>query len=104
MNAQLARNTDSSGSHEAADRIVRSGAHAAQKDLTASAVQRYPGMTSMQLARVTGMDRHMVARRLPDLAKEGRAFRGAKAVCPISNITVCTWWPVAQGDNFTLAV
>lgn len=67
-------------------------------------MRRYPGMTSMQLAHATGMDRYMFARRLPDLAKEGRAHRGAKALCPISNITVCTWWPVAQGDNYTLAV
>lgn len=100
----LARATDSSGSHEAAASIVRSGRHAAQKDRTEAAVRRYPGMTSMQLAQATGMDRYMVARRLPDLAKEGRAHRGAKARCPISNITVCTWWPVAQGDNYTLAV
>lgn len=104
MSTNLARATDADGSHEAAALLVRSGRHAAQKDRTEAAVKRYPGMTSMQLARVTGLDRHMVARRLPDLMKEGRAFRGGKTVCPISNITVCTWWPVAQGDNFTLAV
>jgi len=101
---QLARSTDISGSHEAAALLVRSGRHAAQEDRTEAAVKRYLGMTSMRLARATGMDRHMVARRLPDLMKEGRVFRGAKTVCPISNITVCTWWPVAQGDNYTLAV
>ncbi len=104
MSAQLARSTDSSGSHDAAAHLVRSGAHVAQKDRTAADVRRHPGMTSMQLARETGMDRYMVARRLPDLAKESRVFRGAKALCPISNITVSTWWPVAQGDNYTLAV
>ncbi len=104
MSAHLARTNDPSGSHEAAARIARSGVQAQQKQQTEAAVKRYPGMTSMQLARTTGMDRHMVARRLPDLAKEGRVHRGAKALCPISNITVCTWWPVARGDNFTLAV
>lgn len=104
MSSHLARSTDSSGSHDAAAHLVGSGVHAAQKDRTASAVHRHPGMTSMQLARETGMDRYVVARRLPDLAKEGRVFRGAKALCPISNITVCTWWPVAQGGNYTLAV
>ncbi|MDX5516181.1 winged helix-turn-helix domain-containing protein [Stenotrophomonas sp. RG-453] len=102
--SHLTRSTDITGSHEAVALLVRSGRHAAQKDRTEAAVKRYPGMTSMQLAHATGMDRYMVARRLPDLAKEGRAHRGAKALCPISNITVCTWWPVAQGDNFTLAV
>lgn len=100
----LARTTDSSGSHEAAASIVRSGRHAAQKDRTEAAVKRYPGMTSMQLAQATGMDRYMVARRLPDLAKEGRAHRGAKVLCPISNITVCTWWPVAPGENLALVI
>lgn len=104
MNAHPARATDSSGSHEAADRIVRSGVQAQQKLQSEAAVKRHPGMTSMQLARATGMDRHMLARRLPELAREGRVHRGAKALCPISNITVCTWWPVARGDNFTLAV
>lgn len=100
----LARITDPSGSHDASDLLVRSGGHAAQKERTAAAVHRHPGMTSMQLAHATGMDRYMVARRLPDLARDGRVFRGAKTLCPISNITVCTWWPVAQGENYTLAV
>lgn len=104
MSGHLARATDSGGSHEAAARVVRSGVHQLQKDRTAAGVARHPGMTSMQLAQALGMDRHAVARRLPELAREGRVFRGAKALCPISDITVCTWWPVARGDNFTLAV
>lgn len=104
MSTNLARSTDAGGSHDAAARMVRSGALDIQKDRTAVAVKRHPGMTSMELARATGMDRHMIARHLPELVREGRAWRGPKTLCPISNINVCTWWPVAPGDNYTLAV
>jgi len=99
-----ARSTDPSTSHEAANRVVASGKQRAQQATTESAVRRHPGLTSMKLAEVTGLDRYMLARRLPELAKEGRVWRGPKVLCPISETSACTWWPVAPGSNFTLAV
>ncbi len=84
--------------------MVRSGAQRAQKERTAAAVAQFPGKTSMELARATGLDRHMVARRLPELVKEGRVYRGAAVRCRISEKAACTWWPVAPGQNLSLGI
>ena len=58
----------------------------------------------MKLAQVTGLDRYMLARRLPELLKTEQVWRGPAMPCPVSGRSACTWWPVAPGDNFTLAV
>jgi len=100
----LARSTDISTSHEAASHVVSSGLQAVQQDRAARAVLAHPGLTSMELAKLTGQDRYMLARRLPELLGDGRAWRGPKKPCAVSGRSACTWWPVAQGGNYTLAV
>lgn len=70
----LARATDGHGSHEAADRLKNSGEHLAQKMQVLHAVRRFPFRTSKELAKEARLDRHMVARRLPDLKAEGLAL------------------------------
>lgn len=100
----LARNTDISTSHEAAAFVVASGIQTDQQAQAAAAVKRNPGMTSMELSQLTGLDRHMLGRRLPELLGDGRAWRGPKKRCSVSQCSACTWWPVAPGDNLELAV
>lgn len=100
----LARSTDISTSHEAAAHVVSSGLQAIQQDRTANAVKHHPGLTSNELAQATGQCRYMLARRLPELIADGRVWRGPKKPCEVSGRSACTWWPVAPGDNFTLAV
>lgn len=99
-----ARATDISTSHEAALHVVASGAQAAQQDRAAFAVLAYPGLTSMELAKATGHDRYMLARRLPELLEDGRAWRGPKKPCAVSGRSACTWWPVAPGENLALGL
>ena len=101
---QLARNSDISTSHEAATFLVASGIQSDQQAQAAAAVKRHPGMTSMELSQATGLDRHMLGRRLPELLDDGRAWRGPKKTCKVSERSACTWWPVAPGDNLELAV
>jgi hypothetical protein len=100
----LARSTDISTSHESAAHVVASGLQAFQQERAASAVKLHPGMTSMELAQATGQCRYMLARRLPELLEDGRAWRGPKKPCPISGRSACTWWPVAPGENLALGL
>ena len=97
-----ARATDPTSSHESAVHLIASGKQRAQHAKTERAVKLHPGVSSMQLAKLTGLDRHMLARRLPELARSERVWRGPKAPCPVSGTSACTWWPVARGQNLPL--
>lgn len=102
--SHLARSIDISTSHEAGSYVAASGIQRDQRSMAAAAVKRHPGLTSMKLADVTGLDRYMLARRLPELLKTKQVWRGPAMPCPVSGRSACTWWPVAPGDNYTLAV
>ena len=67
----MARKSDHDSSHIAADKLEASGAAKAQREQVLVLVKRWPGMSSGQLARLAGVDRYMVARRLPELRTEG---------------------------------
>lgn len=91
-----ARSDDPSSSHEAAEHVVASGLQAHQHSLAASAVRKHPGLTSLELARATGLDRFMLARRLPELQRHGLIVRGIIRKCSASNgRSGCTWFPAA---------
>lgn len=67
---QLARKTDTPSSHRAAETITRIAA-ASQRERVLRLVEALPGLTSAELAQRSGLDRHMVARRLADLKNLG---------------------------------
>lgn len=98
------RAVDLSTIHDAAHYVVASSLQANQHYQSAKAVTDNPGMTSNELAQATVPDRYMLARRLPELIKAGRVWRGANTPCAVRGHTACTWWPVAPGSNFNLAV
>ncbi|HID8537167.1 winged helix-turn-helix domain-containing protein [Stenotrophomonas riyadhensis] len=99
-----ARSTDPQSSHIAAADLVSTGKLLDQQTMAAVAVQRHPGQSSLHLAALTGLDRHMLGRRLPELAREGRIWRGPTAPCATTGKPACTWWPVAPGENMTLGL
>jgi DNA-binding MarR family transcriptional regulator len=73
---QLARTTDPETSHEAAAELVDSGKHQIQKAKVYNALlwcnrAQQLAPTSAELARHSGLDRYLVARRLADLEKAG---------------------------------
>ncbi|HDS1649035.1 TPA: winged helix-turn-helix domain-containing protein [Stenotrophomonas maltophilia] len=95
-----ARYTDPSSSHEAAAHMVSSGAQAVQQSQASSAVRKYPGLTSLELARATGLDRFMLARRLPEIEKQGLIRRGMVRKCSASNgRSGCTWFPNSPAEG-----
>lgn len=71
----LARRTDPMSSHRAARAIVKSGARKRQADAVLEALRCYDGSTTRELAELAGLDRYMVGRRMPELAREGRVKR-----------------------------
>lgn len=102
--SRFARSTDPHTSHAAAADLVASGALRVQHAKTEAAVIRHPGHSSLQLSALTGLDRHMLGLRLPELAREGRIWRGPSAPCATTGKPTCTWWPVAPGQNMSLGL
>ncbi|MFL4510817.1 winged helix-turn-helix domain-containing protein [Stenotrophomonas maltophilia] len=104
MTSHPARSTDPSTSHEAARHVVDSGLQADQQRVAMLALKQGSGLTSNELAQRTGLCRYMLARRLPELEEAGLVWRGQKRECKVSRRSACTWWAVAPGANYTLAV
>ncbi len=100
----LARTTDPTGSHVAAADLLASGRLHDQQSKAEAAVRLHPGHSSLHLATLTGLDRHMLGRRLPELARQGRIWRGPSAPCATAGKPACTWWPVAPGQNLALGI
>ena len=71
----MVRKTDPLSSHEAANRLETSGHANCQRDQVRTSVKRWPLSTSRELASLGRLDRHMVARRLPELEREGLVKR-----------------------------
>ena len=86
------RRSDPETSHQAADAIRRSGALGRQQRLVLEAVKANPGKTAVELARIAGLDRYAVSRRLPEL-QPVHVRRGPPRDCSINGRPQSTWWP-----------
>ena len=83
-----ARNTDPATSHLAAERIrpkLR-----AQQQAVLDALAKWPGSTAVELAKVSGLDRYLVSRRLPELVPV-HVRRGKPRVCTVAGTPQTTW-------------
>jgi predicted HTH transcriptional regulator len=87
----LARSTDPSTSHAAAKAVTESGQRDSQKAKVLRALQNNPRMTSQELAGVGGFDRYMVARRLPDLERDGMVRKAGERACNVSGTPAVIW-------------
>lgn len=95
------RATDPNTSHQAADRIRRSGQLGRQQLQVLEAVRRWPGRTSAELGQLVaaelGQDptrwRYTVARRLPELAPV-HIRRSKPRSCEVTGNPATTWHPV----------
>lgn len=88
------RRSDPRSSHEAGERMRASGALGDQKAQAAAAVRAWPGRTSQELAEAAGLDRYMLARRLPECEdRAGGVRRGEMRRCSITGRLAMTWWP-----------
>lgn len=90
----VARHSDPFSSHAAAEHVTRSGKRQAWIERVTALVREHPGMTSMELAHISSLDRHDVAKRLPDAATAGMVQRGKQRKCSITGNRAMEWWPV----------
>ncbi len=90
--APLAATADPLSSHLAAAEVTSSGRRASQKReiVTWLRGQSRP-LTSMEIAHAAGLDRYMVARRLPDLERDGLVERCPMRDCAVSGRPAITW-------------
>jgi hypothetical protein len=93
----IARSSDPESSHRAAAEITASGRRQQQITMVINMVRKFPGMTSMELAGMTGEDRYVIARRLPEAATAGAVCKGQQRSCAVTSKLALTWWPVDPG-------
>lgn len=83
-------------SHEAADRMTRSGRARANAAAVLALMRENPGLTSRELSELPacppGIDRHECARRCPDLERAGAARKGPARLCRSSGTRAVTWF------------
>lgn len=91
-NAPASRSTDPESSRESEQHMNDSGERDRQRQRVLEAVQQHSGLTTKHLAQRTGMDRHMVARRMPELERHGLVRRGPVVSDPGDGRQGVTWW------------
>ncbi len=93
----IARANDPESSHRAAAEITASGRRQQQIAMVINMVRKFPGMTSMELAGMTGEDRYVIARRLPEAVTAGAIVKGQQRACSVTGKLALTWWAVDPG-------
>lgn len=90
---KMARHEDPESSYVAAEGLVRRGALGGLQQDALECVKRWPGNTSKNLAELARVDRHALAKRLPELESKGwirREERGREEL---------RWWPKGDDDE-----
>lgn len=91
----LSRKTDPESSRLAADEVAVSGAADNQREACLKVVLKKPGLTSAEIAKNLGFDRHQAARRLPELRDQvSLIINGEPRKCAVTNRKSITWFPV----------
>lgn len=91
-----ARGSDPLTSWEAAEKMESSGKAADQRAIAVEAVRINPGRTSFELSKLCSLERHQIARRLPE-CKSLR--KGEPRRCMVTGNMAVTWWPVEVLDK-----
>lgn len=89
---KLARATDPQTSHAAATDLVHSGALASQCQQVLDALKKATEpITAGEIEKLIGMPKHIVMKRLPDLARKGLAERCGQRECRTYHTAMTTW-------------
>ncbi len=91
---QAHRRSDPISSELAEDEITVSGLRGRQALQVFHLLRRFNGSTSAELAQCGQTERHMVARRLPDLQHNGFTKKGEIRMCNANGRKAVTWWIV----------
>lgn len=91
----LAHADDPVTSKLAARAMAESGALNRQCARVLEALREFPNTTSDELAHASGLDRYVVARRLPDLARLGLATQDGRRSSNLSGRQSVVWRPAS---------
>jgi len=92
MDYLRARRTDPPSSHLAAEEVEQTGKAETQKAQVLKALQSVAGsLTSLEIAQLFNLSRYDVARRLPELERDGKVLRGKARTCSVGNRQAVTW-------------
>ena len=91
LSAPIVRATDPEPSHSAAKAITASGRRETQLKAVLGLVKKYPLSTSLELSEKSGMDRYVLARRLPELAAGHLVSRRPARLCLVGNRLATVW-------------
>ena len=89
MRPPASHRNDPESSYLAEDRANKSGRRYSDQKTAYRAVRDYPSLTSAELAFRTGLDRSMLARRLPELTPH--VIKGKSRTCDINDSLAVTW-------------
>ncbi len=88
----VAANADPASSHITGREITASGLRGRQKREVLKALHDCGNPpTSAEIADMYDLDRHMVARRLPDLKHDGLVEQGEMRTCKVTGRKAVTW-------------
>lgn len=90
-NSPIARQSDPITSKLSARELAKTGARARQQRAILVALKHYTNCTSAELARHIGMERHVTARRLPELEHARLVSRGPQRKCEVTGRLSLTW-------------
>jgi hypothetical protein len=94
----VAARADPITSHQAAERMNRSGATAANAAAVLAMVRDHPGLTSRELSALPDcpakIDRHEMARRTSTLERAGLVRKGDQRECGVGCGKAVTWFVV----------
>ncbi len=96
---QIAARRDPITSHIAAREVTISGRRADQMMQVVHALHCRPGRSSRELADESGLDRYVVARRLPDAERCGLVRRGGMRSCRLSARPAVVWFACDTGGK-----
>lgn len=90
------RVTDPDTSRQAASNLERTGQRQRQLDQCLDAVRRFSGHTAPEIGKLSGVDRYVLSRRLPDLRREGSVASGRSRKCNVTGNLSMTWYPAEE--------
>ena len=88
----LSAKADPQTSRDAAAYYVSGGGYDTDCGRVYRALQQHDGCTSAELAAASSIDRHLCAKRLPNLEAAGAVHRGESRPCRTNGIKAVTWW------------
>jgi hypothetical protein len=99
LDVPIYRSDDPSSSRSAAEEVTGSGRRQRQIETVLALVRAYPGKTSLELALLGGVDRYIIARRLPELEEASLVTRGSVRLCTSGNRPALSWYPVKRKED-----